>query len=156
TAVVADEEALVVVGPGGFVHGGGALHALVGGEIADVVLVELEPHLLVEGHGVELARGREGGVDDGRGHPMAVQIEEAHVLARVPDLPGHRLKGSRLAAKGAGDVDDGDGLRRLLEAPHRPGLEDAHDPSVLSRWISSASTRNWVTGAVPASAVRFG
>ena len=49
---------------------------------------------------MELARGCEGGVDDGRGHPMAVQIEEAHVLARVPDLPGHRLEAFRLAAKG--------------------------------------------------------
>src|SRR5256886_8347328 len=72
-AVVADEEALVEVRPGRLVNRRVPLHALVHRQVADVVLVDLERELFLQGDRVELARGVEGGVDERLRHRVAGQ-----------------------------------------------------------------------------------
>ena len=91
-AIVADEEALVEIRARGLVHGGGALDALVRREVADIVLVYRQAPLVVHRHGVELARGLEGRVDDLLRHAVAGEVEEADLLARAPHLRGHGLE----------------------------------------------------------------
>ena len=86
TAVVADEEALVEIRARGLVHGGGALDALVRGEVADIVLVELEPKPIRLRKRVQLAGGGEGRVHHRVGDAVAGQVEEADGLAGVLDL----------------------------------------------------------------------
>src|SRR5438034_541764 len=91
-ALVADEEALVEVGPRGLVHRGGALHALIHRQVADVAVVELQRQLLLERQRVELARGLERRLHDPRRHAVAREVEETDALARVADLRGDRVQ----------------------------------------------------------------
>ena len=130
TAVVADEEALVVVRARGLVHLGGALDGLVDGKIADVVLVDLERELFLERHGVELARSFEGGLHCRGGDAVAGEVEEAHALARLPHLGRHRVEAAGLAQKCGREVDHGNGPGRFLEILDRHGLEDVHRRSL--------------------------
>ena len=139
--VVADEEALVEVRAGGLVDGGGALDALVRREVADVVLVDREAALVIHGHGVELARGAERGVDDLPRHPVAGEVEEAHLLARAPHLLGHGLEPAGVAPERGPEVDDRDGPRGRLEILHRHGLEDVHRTSPPSESSRPVRTR---------------
>jgi hypothetical protein len=124
--LVADEEALVVVGPRRLVDRRGALHALVHRQVADVVLVELQPHLVRERQRVEFARGRERGVDHRLRHAVAGHVEEADLLARAPDLRRRGIESAGLSPEGGPEVDDGNRPRRLLDAPDRHGFEDIH------------------------------
>jgi hypothetical protein len=128
-AIVADEEALVVVRARGLVHGGGALHALVHGQVADVVLVDAQRPLVVERHRVEFARGLERRVDHVRAHAVAGNVEEADLLAGPADLGCDALAAAGLAAKGGADVDHGNRLRRLRDIAHGHRLEDTHSGS---------------------------
>ena len=86
----------------------------------------LSAHLVLERQRVELARGREGGVDHRLRHAVAGQVEEADVLAGVPHLRRDGLESAGLAAEGGREVDHRDRPRRLLDAPHRHRLEDVH------------------------------
>ncbi len=134
-SLVADEEALVEVGAGGLVHRGGALDALVHRQVADVVLVELEGQLVGQRQGVELARGREGAVDQRLGHTVAGDVEEADLLARAPDLSGDGFEPAGRATKRRRHVDHRDRPARLLQVLHRHGLEDVHPTSSRLRPI---------------------
>ena len=96
------------------------------GEVADIVLVDREAPLVVERQRVELARGREGRVDDLLRHAVAGQVEEAHLLARAPDLRGHGLEPAGVPPERRPEVDDRDGPRGFLDVLHRHGLEDVH------------------------------
>jgi len=78
------------------VNGRGLLDGLVHRQIADVVLVDREPHLLLERQGVELARGREGRVHHRVRHAVPGEVEEGDGLAGVPHLGGEGLEGARL------------------------------------------------------------
>ena len=116
---MADEEALVKVGPRVLVNRGRALHALVHRQIPDVVLVDLEPHLVFERHRVELARGLERVVDDVLGHAVTGHVEEADALAGVPDCRRNGGKSVPLVVEGRPEVDHRNRTRRFLDAPHR-------------------------------------
>ena len=88
-AVVADEEALVLVRPGRLVHRRGALHRGVHRQVADIVLVELQPQLFLERQRVKPARGGEGARRSASlRHAVAGAVEEADILAGMPDLRG--------------------------------------------------------------------
>ena len=121
-AVVADEEAFVVVWPSRRVDGRVSLHALVHREVPDVVLVDLERAFRLERHRVKLARGGEGRVDQRLRHPVAGQVEEADRLAGASHLARRALERPRLRAKRRSDVDQGDRLRRLVKLPSQFGL----------------------------------
>src|SRR5262245_14981007 len=110
-AVVADEEALVVVGTGGPVHVRGGLHALVYRQVADVGLVQLQSQLLGQGQRVELARGASRSAT-----AMALKM----FIARAPLSPPRILWGA---------VDLGhreefiDASRHSLRRPFAPGRQ---------------------------------
>ena len=125
-AVVADEEALVVVRPRGLVDLRGPLDALVHRKVADVVLIDPQRPLLDGGHRVELPRGGERGVDDRLRHAVPRDVKEAHLLACASHLGRDIIQSARLATKRRADVDDGDRPRDLFEIPHRHRLEDVH------------------------------
>ena len=68
------------------------------------------------GQRVELARGRERRVDQILGHAVTGEVEEAHLLARAANLPGHALESAGLAPERGPEVDDRDRPRRRLES----------------------------------------
>jgi hypothetical protein len=127
-AVVADEEALVEVGPRRLVHGRGALDAFVDGQIADVVLIQLEGQLVLERHCVELGEAAKAASISAR--DSVVTVEEPDGLAGVLDLTatprGHPDSEERWR-----EVDDRDVARGLLDVLHRQGLQDVHGARVL-------------------------
>jgi hypothetical protein len=128
TAIVADEEALVVVGTGGLVDGRGLLDGLVHRQVADVALVELQAELLRLRQRVELARGGEGRVHHRVRDAVAGQVEEADGLAGALNLAGDGLEALRVAgSERGGEIDDRDVPRGLVDILHRQGLEDVHD-----------------------------
>src|SRR5438105_984680 len=145
-ALVADEEALVEVGPRGLVHRGGALHALIHRQVADVAVVELQRQLLLERQRVELARGLERRLHDPRRHAVAREVEEADALARVADLRGDRVQSGGLAAKRGAEVDHGDRARDFRDVLHRHRLEDVHGaatiPFIGSHYPTRGSSRS--------------
>src|SRR6185369_13204720 len=103
-------------------------------EVANVVLVDGEPSLLLRRHRVELARGREGLVYHRVGHPVTLQIEEAHVFTGPPHRGRHRVEAAAPATEGRPEVDHGDRARGRLEVLHGKRLEDVHrfDPTPTS------------------------
>jgi hypothetical protein len=109
-----------------------ALQALVHGQVADVVLVDLEPQLVFDRHRVELARGLEGGVDNRLGHAVTGHVEEADLLAGMPQLRRGGVEAAGLPAECRSEVDHGDRPRGLLDAPDRHGFEDIHRIPVIS------------------------
>src|ERR671936_382745 len=87
-ALVTDEEAFVEVGPRGLVHRGGALHALIHRQVADVVLVQRQRQLFLQRQRVEFAGCFERRLHDPRRHAMAREVKEANPFARVAHLRG--------------------------------------------------------------------
>ena len=75
---------------------------------------------------VELARGREGPVDHRLRHPVAGQVEEADLLARVPHLAATASSPPGSPPERGPEVDDRDGPRRLLEASYCRRSEYIH------------------------------
>src|ERR1700745_4362741 len=119
-AIVADEEALVVVGPRRLVNGGMPLDARVDREIPDIALVQAEPHLLFERHGVKFPRGLERGVDQIRRHAVPREVEEADTLARVLHLPCDLVDTAGLPGERGPEVDHRNRPRGFLDALYGP------------------------------------
>ena len=87
-AVMADEKALVLVRPGRFVDGRGALHRGIDRQIADIVVVEPERQLLRQGQGMKPARGGKGALDQFVANAVVQRIEEADLRRRrAPPRP---------------------------------------------------------------------
>src|SRR5262245_35191465 len=124
SAVVADEEALIEVGPSRLVDRGRALDALVDAEVADVVVIDRQTLLCLDRHGVKLARRLECRMDDLGRHAVPGEVEEAHLLTRLPHRARDGLEPAGLAAERRAEVDDGNCSRGLLDVLHRQALED--------------------------------
>ena len=96
-AVVADEEALVLVRLGRLVHLRRGLHRGVHRHVADVVLVQLKFQLLLQRQRMESPRCRKCAVDDLLRHAMIPRVKETDVLAGVAHLlrPGVPMRPAR-------------------------------------------------------------
>ena len=64
---------------------------------------------------MELARGLEGGVDDLLRNAVTGQVEEADVLAGMPDLRRHGVESAGVSPESRPEVDHRDRPRRFLE-----------------------------------------
>src|SRR5919201_3795991 len=137
-ALVTDDEALVEVGPRGLVHRGGALHALIHRQIADVVVVQLQRELFLERQRVEFARGLERRLHNPRRHAVAGEVEEADPLARVAHLRGDRVQSPGRPAKRGTEIDHGDRARDLRDVLHGHRLEDVHGGSDDTAYLVAA------------------
>jgi hypothetical protein len=98
---------------------GGALH----GQVADIVLVALDLHLLVERPGVEARGLGEHLVAQRRRHAMALDEVEADVLEGVAQLAREPLQRARLPGEIGRQIQDRDLLVDLAE---RGGGGEAH------------------------------
>ena len=73
--------------------------------VADIVLVDLDRELLLDGLRMEARRFGVGHVDQRLRHAVSAQIVEADMLEGEAQLGGGALGGTRLAGEVAGNID---------------------------------------------------
>jgi hypothetical protein len=125
--IMADKEALILVGLRRLVHLRCSLHRCVHRHVADIVLVQPKLQLLFERQRMETSRCGEAAIDDPLGHAMVEYIEEANVLAGVTHLLGQPLQRARFASEIWTIVDDRNLLGRFGKVLDRVLLEQMHE-----------------------------
>ena len=107
-------------------HGRGALHRGVDRQIADIAVVEPQLEFFGQRQRVEGARGGEGPVDHRFGHAMPGGIEEADLLAGMPDRGGEALQRARRTGEDRGEIEYRDLRRRRVVILDPEFLEQIH------------------------------